>query len=358
MWLINTAPRRPFTILALVITLTTSVTAQPQLDPATLAWMQSVLDNWEVACRRHLRITVQPLPWVIFYDQNHAWHLNPEKEVLPTREKPTASLKFAGQSYPLWRLTHSQSLWVPGHDELHLANLAPRVLPYADGQKFFCIIPLPAFFPTLAEAWPAATRDELFRGLALHELTHTRQLGFTLPLFKRLRASARVKLPENLDDNLIENTFSKNESYKRLYEAERDHLFRAIRAMFADDLTTCYQATAQALAVSQERKRRFMSNDQRVYSDWEDVFLTLEGVAEWTHYQMTLDHLSPGQDWLTTLELITDPTNAWSQQEGAALFILIDKLVPGWQARFLAPNPPSPFTVLREALGKRASLKR
>src|SRR5215470_14528258 len=83
--------------------------AEIEPDKATLAWMQSVMGNWEATCRRHLRIPVQPVPWVIFYDQNYAWHLNPEKELLPAQEKSTASLKFAGQSYPLWRLTHSNS---------------------------------------------------------------------------------------------------------------------------------------------------------------------------------------------------------------------------------------------------------
>ena len=92
-----------------------STNARTELDQPTLAWMQSVMGNWEAVCRRHLRIPVQPVPWIIFYDQNHAWHLNPEKELLPTQEKSTASLKFAGQSYPLWHLTHSNSapLWVP-----------------------------------------------------------------------------------------------------------------------------------------------------------------------------------------------------------------------------------------------------
>ena len=327
-------------------------------DQATLAWMQSVMGNWEAACRRHLRIAVQPVPWVIFYDQNYAWHLNPEQELLPTQEKSTASLKYAGQSYPLWRLTHSNSapLWVPGRDALRLTQPEASAMPYADDQKFFCIIPLPALFHIFASADQAAAEDELFLGAALHELTHTRQLGFIQPQLNRLRASARIKLPDSLNDDLIEDTFRKNESYKHLYEEERDHLFRAVRAMLADDLATCYQETAQALAISQQRKHRFMSKDQRVYSGFEDVFLSLEGVAMWVHYQMALDHAPPGQDWFTTLGPIAERSAAWSQEEGAGLFMLIDRLVPGWQARFLALNPPSPFTVLREVIRKRSPL--
>jgi hypothetical protein len=40
----------------------------------------------------------------------------------------------------------------------------------------------------------------------------------------------------------------------------------------------------------------------------------------------------------------------WSQEEGAGLFFLIDRLVPGWKRRFFGPELPSPFEVLRAAV--------
>jgi hypothetical protein len=42
----------------------------------------------------------------------------------------------------------------------------------------------------------------------------------------------------------------------------------------------------------------------------------------------------------------------WVQEEGFALFVLIDRLVPNWQARLLAADFPSPFAVLGEAVEK------
>jgi hypothetical protein len=40
----------------------------------------------------------------------------------------------------------------------------------------------------------------------------------------------------------------------------------------------------------------------------------------------------------------------WVQEEGLVLFVLIDRFVPDWQSRFLAPGFPSPFAVLRDAV--------
>jgi hypothetical protein len=60
-----------------------------------------------------------------------------------------------------------------------------------------------------------------------------------------------------------------------------------------------------------------------------------------------------GEDWLTTFVTLSERADAWSQQDGLALLVLIERLAPGWHARFLAPDFPSPFTVLREAVRRR-----
>src|SRR2546426_6242281 len=57
--------------------------AEPELDQQTLAWIQDVLDNWERACRRDLHVSAEPLPWIIFYDDIQALHLNPDERLLP-----------------------------------------------------------------------------------------------------------------------------------------------------------------------------------------------------------------------------------------------------------------------------------
>ena len=50
------------------------------------------------------------------------------------------------------------------------------------------------------------------------------------------------------------------------------------------------------------------------------------------------------------LRLVRDNRKYWSQDEGLALFLLVDALVPGWQARVFSATPASPFALLEEAL--------
>jgi hypothetical protein len=313
--------------------------------------MQTALNRWAEACHRHLHVAVQPLPWIIFYDENHAWHLNPKKELLPPHAAASASLTFAGRRYTLMRVAHTGGLWVPGREPLPESPQAVTML-YADEQKPFFIVQLPSLYRKLAGVNKAPALDELFLGLACHELTHTRQLVYVAQRINLLRA--QHKLPESIDDDMIQHTFGTNDDYRQLYEEERGQL---MRALLADNLDDCRRALAQALSVSQQRKKRFFVGDYEGYSDLDDLFLAMEGLGMWVHAQMALDHAPKGEDWRQTLVSLSEKTAAlWSQEEGLGLFLLIDRLVPGWQARFLAPDFPSPFAVLREAISKGAPL--
>jgi hypothetical protein len=41
----------------------------------------------------------------------------------------------------------------------------------------------------------------------------------------------------------------------------------------------------------------------------------------------------------------------WSQEEGLALFLLVDRWMPGWVSRVLSPEMASPVVLLEEATG-------
>lgn len=335
-------------VLLVCTVLITSVQAQGlKPDAADLRWMQTALDRWEDVCRRHLRLPVEPLAWVIFYDEHYAWHVSAEKALLPAHEPAAVTLNFAGRPRELLRVTHRQGLWVPGRNEALPIKVDLSAMPYADNQKSFCIIPLPSIFHKLDGLGAAAEMGELFLGIALHELTHTRQLSFVMGEIKRL--SKRYPVPEQLDDNLLEDTFAKNKAYAGQFFREMELLGNAY---MAETPAQGKRDLARALQMIQQRRARYFVGKRKVYAPLEEIFLTLEGAAMWAHFQMARDHAPAGEDVPTTLNKLAAKTNAWSQVEGLSLFLLIDRLVPDWQIRYFAPNPPSPFAVLRSTLQK------
>ena len=99
-------------------------------DEQTRAWIQAILHNWETICRRYLYIELEPLPWMIFYD---------------------------------------------------------------NGTKSFFVLALPSVVRALAGA-DNQNLDKLFLGLAGHELAHTRQLIDVMRRIKTLREKHDVPI--------------------------------------------------------------------------------------------------------------------------------------------------------------------
>jgi len=323
--------------------------AKQELDQPTLAWMQTVLNNWERACRHDLHVSTEPLPWIIFYDQDQAYHLMPEVGRLPPHELTPVSLRFAGRTFRLTRVAHQRGrLWVPDREAIDIATPKAAAMPYHNDQRSFFIAPLPALYRRLAGAEQASDLDELFLGLTAHESTHTRQLAYAARRIERLRA--RYKLPESLDDNTIERELRTNDEYKSLYNEERKLISAAI---MTGDLADCRRRVADILESARVRRARFFVGDKAGYSDLEDTFLAMEGMAMWVQYRTARQRAPAREEWLTTLVRLSERTDAWSQEEGLGLFLLIDRLVPGWQKLFLKPAFPSPFAVLRAAVSGR-----
>jgi hypothetical protein len=322
---------------------------QPNLDEATLGWMQAVLDTWEVVSQRELEMVASPLPWIIFYDGTAAWHLQPDTRLIPTHQESPTVLRYMDRAHALIRVPHDGGrLWVPGRAPLDFARHPVATMPYDEDRRSFFVAPLPALFHRLAGPDQARRLDELFLGLACHELTHTLQLAYAMPRIASLRG--RYPLPPGFDDNLVQDTFGALEAYQQAYKAERALLGAAILAPNPEDSRT---ALREALSLSQQRRDRFFLGDKAGYAGLEDVFLSMEGMAMWVQFRTARARASADEDWMQTLVTLSARHDAWSQEHGLALVLLLDRFVPGWQARLLSPDFPSPFAILREAVTPR-----
>lgn len=309
--------------------------------------MQKTVDDWEHSCQNELHIEPGALPWIIFYDSVTAWHINPEIALLPAYKRLTSTVRFAGIDYPLFQVKHNAKLWVPERDPIEVKTRAAAAMPVGDNKKIFFISPVPTFFHTLAPPDQAPYLDLLLTGLNMHELTHTRQLSFVLSQI--LEAQKKYKLPESIDDNSIERTFENNEEYKALFFKEKTHLWNAA---MTGNLDSCKQELKSALDLVDERQRTFFVQENEGYKKLDDIFLALEGSAMWAQYKTTRKYAPQGQSPEQTLYFMFQHLNSWSQEEGLALFLIIDKLVPGWQVQFFNKEMPSPFKLLKKSLLK------
>ena len=313
-------------------------------DTAALRWMQSVLDGWDVTARRNLRLTTPPIPWIVFYDETGAWHLNAESGRVPAATMTKSTLRFGTRRYPLSFAAHSGKFWVPDGDSLPAVPRAGTLL-YSKNTKAFSAVPLPALFRQMGAPEDAGDLDRLFVTLAIHELTHTRQLVDIDRRIAQLRPKYHL-LPE-VDDDVIENRFSMDTAYTPLAGQERAAFNEAV---FAKTSAEAKAAARRALKLVDQRRSQFMTGPFAGYAELEDYFLVLEGTGMWAQFEATKRGAPKGEPWQQTLAMLMNRTASWSQGEGLALFVLLDRFQPNWQATFMTPGFPSPFAALKAAL--------
>jgi hypothetical protein len=79
----------------------------------------------------------------------------------------------------------------------------------------------------------------------------------------------------------------------------------------------------------------------------------MEGVACWSALQMRRRRTSESP--AVALDRLRNNRKWWSQEEGLALLLLLDRFAPGWPPRLLSPEVPSPVDLLRQSLAVQAA---
>ena len=204
----------------------------------------------------------------------------------------------------------------------------------------------PFFVFALEEIWrkeeryrESKTLGALMVAVFAHEITHTVQTKGFGERLGAIEAQAHLEL----DDDLVQKRFSEREGFRAAYEAERDLLF----AVAAEPDARKRRALARRVVrMSKERRARFFKGDDAIYAEIEEIFLGMEGAAQWSAYRSALDNHATREEAVT---LVRGSRKWFSQDEGLALFLAIDALMPKWPARVFGAKPVGAWALLAEA---------
>lgn len=313
------------------------------LSERDAAWLQEALDGWETVARDFLGLDPEPLPWTVLIGTDCYWNLLPEGEIAAGYVGMETSLTFAGRPISLLARPHEGMVRLPSGAEVPARGMAFASL-FNEGRTPFFVLALPDVFRLDPDAPQLPGLEKIILAVASHEIVHTRQLA---AIHRRIAAlEGQLEIPENVDDDIIQNRFGDDREFRGAIDVERELLYYAVTAEGDDKL----RSLVGALAVLRERREKFFVGPNAPYAQIEDLFLNMEGVAEWS--KMKLELTDPkGRSLEELLDEASDPGNSWSQSIGLALFLLLDDLVPGWQERVFPPELASPVALLEEVLG-------
>jgi hypothetical protein len=97
------------------------------------------------------------------------------------------------------------------------------------------------------------------------------------------------------------------------------------------------------------RQKRWFIGENSYWKNYDDLFLTMEGFGQWNGYAWLSDPRGGGLTSAAAQEKMRGRRRWWSQEEGLALFLVIDRFVPDWPKRAFALNPALAIDLLRLA---------
>ena len=292
-------------------------------DADTSSWIAEAFAGWDRVRRDALGLGDASPPWVVFFDATCTFQVRPGE----------ASVDGA---------PHAGQVGLPDGKTIP-ATLTTFAATYGADERPFMVMALPEIWRREPRHQSDPNLDLLIRSVFVHEMTHTRQAQSTGLWLKSLEE--RQQLPEDLSDDIVQQRFADRPGFTESYERERDLLFAAAEAV---DRGERRALAKQAVDAMRARRARYFNGADAIYADLEDLFLNMEGVANWAAFRLAGEELGSRAE---AVSFIRRGGRFWSQDEGLALFLALDALTPSWQPQLFGATP----VPIIDLLGKAAS---
>lgn len=294
------------------------------MERSDAAWIHSALAAWEIIGRQHLKFATAGRPRIVTFDASCAY-----------TAEAGSSLKWNG-------VAHAGNVRLPDGKTIPVGVASFAGPDGPDGAAFF-VMALPSIWRAHGIK-SSLGLETLMEGVLVHEIMHTQQSYFVTPYLDEL--TKRFGLPEDISDDSLQEHFKSIPGYVADYEAERDLLFAAAAE---PDRAKARALAAQALQKMRARRARWFLGDEAKWAGLDDIFLTMEGIGQWAAYTWFLHPRSPVVPPDVALLEARRGGRHWTQDEGLALFLVIDRFVPDWQAKAFAPKPMLAMELLAQA---------
>ena len=285
-------------------------------------WLEATIKAWKKVRSDSLKLPPSKLPWLVLFNEKCVFNINPSAKLFknPSGVQPQIR-SLAGEEVAVYSAPHDGKITLPDAQVIP-AQLISFAANYDSDKSSFFVAALPAIWAKAEHLRAEKNLETLVRAVYVHELTHTYHGSF----FARLsEIEKELKDADNFDDDIVQNTFGKNEQFRKAYI---DEIAMANTVADEPDLRQKRVAAKQLLNAIKKRRGDHYKGENKKFEEIEDIFLTMEGVANWAGYRSAIaDGLSPQ----IASRLIRRGGKYWSQEEGILLFLVIDSLLPKWQ---------------------------
>lgn len=311
--------------------------------PAGMKGVDKWFSAWEFISTHKLNLPPASAPAILFYDDKNMYTTS----AVSSSDSATAFTGPAllGKQLPWkWRAHHG-TLTIPDGQKVPV-GLMSFAASDSGGHPFF-VMAAPAYWKTAGVESKELGLDNLMTAVFLHEFTHTRQQTGMGAMVDAIEKKHTFKDPE-LSDDIVQHTFQKDSNYVKVFRVETDKFYQAA---FAKDTQTTKKLTREALVLLQKRQATYFIRNKSILKSLDNIFLTMEGLGQFVGFYW-LQHPSGARVPFTkAVEGMRRKRNQWSQEEGLAMFLILDKLTkPDWRNELFGNKPKNIIELLETAV--------
>lgn len=239
--------------------------------------------------------------------------------------------------------THDGQIALPGGD-----RVPAQVVSFASGddRSGFFVMSTPSVWREGGVKGEPLELGLLMIAVLLHEGSHVAQI----PTYGRRMDSLakRHRLPDSFDDDSIQERFEDNAEFAQSVARETQLLLAAAAA--ADDAAALGLAR-QARAAMRARQDRWYIGEDSYLREAEDIWLTMEGSAQWAAYRWLIDPNGAGIEPAAAAAQFGTRGKWWSQKQGFALFMALGRLSRGsWKRHAFGDGAKTGLDMLDDRL--------
>lgn len=237
---------------------------------------------------------------------------------------------------------HNDSITLPDKSIVSINLMSFAAANSFDSTTPFFVMPLPGFWLHAGVSSKHLGLDNLITGVFIHEFSHSQQMqnfGKKITSFEQ-----ENNFGVEFTDDIVQTIFSKDTNYTKLYYKEIDLFYKSI-----ENNSLKRQLVKKGLLVMKQRHKVFFKDKYENLKVLDNFFLTMEGLGQYAMF-LWLTHTDGGNiKREIAREGVRRGGKWWSQDEGFALFLILDKLtVPEKWVRAMYGDKTESITELIE----------
>nr|WP_315029124.1 hypothetical protein [uncultured Chryseobacterium sp.] len=287
-------------------------TADLEFNQATNRWFSA----WTLVYKDIYKIdTLQPVEFV-FFDEKYVYSTS---SISVNNGKTVKGSNLLNLKLHWKKALHSDTLTLPDKSKVPVGILSfASEIPDNKHRSFF-VMPLPSFWKKAGIQSKELGLDNLITGVFIHEFSHSQQMqsfGAKVTQFEK-----QNNFGVDFTDDIIQNIFSKNAPYVDHYNAEVSSLYHSI-----SDKELNTKEASKGLNLMNQRHKDYFKNQYQNLAEIDDLFLTMEGLGQYSMYLWLIDSRGAKVDKNRAIEGVRRNKKWWSQDEGLVLFLILERL--------------------------------